>query len=237
VGEPVEPRPNVTIDLLDYKHLIDKVLLTGTGSGKTAAYTLRAVEAFRREIVLLEESHRSGDFSELFLQLRKPPARSYPEIRTDDVLVDQARVRAGRTRAWFSLCADDAGRWSALGPIVSRAAQDLARRPVGDVLATLPVVPSAIVSLPDRARLIVPEKLVREMLAGMRGFLDCIKTALCLLLAVLPRLIDGIAFVLVVIAVCLRYGRRQDSPSDAFLLIRRFDPSAGTKTSSLPSAC
>jgi hypothetical protein len=59
------------------------------------------------------------------------------------------------------------------------------------------------------------------------GILAALRLMLVLVLSALSQQPDALAFVLVILATCLRYGRREEGDDHAFLLIRRFQISLG----------
>jgi hypothetical protein len=72
----------------------------------------------------------------------------------------------------------------------------------------------------------------RDNRAALLRLLDGILSALCLMLvlvlAALSRQPNALAFVLVILAVCLRYGRRSEPDGHAFLPMRRYQTSLGS---------
>lgn len=122
--------------------------------------------------------------------------------------------------------------------IPSRIAREMAQAPVPEVpKGTLPSFNFLTAYLSTPIEHSVQHSVVAALLRFLDGILTALRQMLTLLLAALSRMVDSAVFALVVIAVYLRYGRRQDSPSDVFLLIRRSESSAGTRAGSLPSAC
>jgi hypothetical protein len=74
--------------------------------------------------------------------------------------------------------------------------------------------------------------LPRDSGVALLRLLDGILAALCLMLvrvlAALSRHPDALMFVLIMLAACLRYGRREEPGDHAFLLTRRYQTSLGS---------
>ncbi len=241
MSEPVGPCLTAAIDFFGTWSDTSRVLQLGNGGGKTALFqALLHAEATRSTLHLA--THGSAEDSRGWLLLHDDGVSKLektldsPAFPLADLLDSQCSDAPSRI-----LDRAGEGRRSTPGPVVGSAAEAVAHRPVGDVLSVFPIVPSAVASVLARVCVGHPPRLVRDALEGLLRFLNGIVASLSLLLvlllAALSRLVNVVVFVLMVIAVCLRYGRRQDSPSHAFLLIRRFDPSAGTRAGSLSSAC
>ena len=66
------------------------------------------------------------------------------------------------------------------------------------------------------------------LLRLLDGILAALRLMLVRVLAALSRHPDALAFVLVLLAACLRYGRRSEPDDHAFLPIRRYQRSSGS---------
>lgn len=183
-----------------------------------------------------------GDLHADNIRLIQAPMGSGKTTALLHSLLDLAAGRCGSSEklrnidarlADIGLVTANTDRWPEAGPVISGTASALQR--VDNT--TTSVSASATIRARDSVwHLILPACLASDsrdaLLRFVDGVLAALRLMLVVMLAALSRVADVVTFVLVMLAACLRYGRRQEPGDHDSLVSRRYQTSAGRVSTS-----